>query len=87
MSQFPTEHSLIADFELMFNNARHYNEENSAIYKDADMLERVLRNKIRSLGPLDGSPAASGKTLSGRKYVAISPNMSRQCKSLQSLPN
>ena len=30
-STYITEKELIKDFELMFNNARHYNEENSQV--------------------------------------------------------
>ena len=30
-SSYITEKELIKDFELMFNNARHYNEENSQV--------------------------------------------------------
>lgn len=39
----------MADFELMFNNARHYNEEDSQVYKDADRLHRVLKAKWRAV--------------------------------------
>lgn len=46
--------------QLMFNNCRHYNEEGSVIYEDANKLERLLMEKaqcaptseiIRRFGP------------------------------------
>ncbi len=53
--QYVSEAAMVADLELMFNNARHYNEENSQVYKDAQSLEKVLLSKLRSLPPLDPS--------------------------------
>lgn len=47
--QYPNEQALLSDFELMFNNARHYNEEGSQVYQDADMLDRILRAKWRGM--------------------------------------
>ena len=55
-TQYTSQNGLVQDLELMFNNARHYNEEKSQVYEDAEALERVLLNKIRSLPTLDGSP-------------------------------
>ena len=49
------------DFQLMFNNARHYNEEGSQVYQDADSLEKVLKAKLRNLTPLDDGPRAVSK--------------------------
>jgi protein polybromo-1 len=46
---------MVDDFLLMFNNARHYNEEISQVYKDACVLERILMAKVNSLPTLDGS--------------------------------
>lgn len=54
--QYTSEQAMVSDFELMFNNARHYNEDGSQIYRDAELLERVMRSKLRSL--LDVSPAS-----------------------------
>ena len=39
----------------MFNNARHFNQETSQIYKDAETLERILRLKVRSLPTQEGA--------------------------------
>ena len=47
--QYATAEALIADLELMFNNARHYNEEGSMVYEDANFLERMMRDKCREL--------------------------------------
>ncbi|XP_064633737.1 protein polybromo-1-like isoform X4 [Lineus longissimus] len=52
--KYTSEQELISDFELMFNNARHYNEEMSQVYKDAETLEKVLKKRWRSLSPLAG---------------------------------
>jgi len=46
---------LVDDIELMFKNARNYNEENSQVYKDADTLERLLHSRVRTLAPIDDS--------------------------------
>ncbi|KAG8184625.1 hypothetical protein JTE90_022674 [Oedothorax gibbosus] len=48
--QYSSEESVIADFRLMFANCKHYNEEGSQIYQDAETLENVLNNKIREMG-------------------------------------
>lgn len=40
----------------MFNNCRAYNEEGSVIYEDANKLEKVLREKLRQLGPDPAKP-------------------------------
>ncbi|XP_031333864.1 uncharacterized protein LOC116163874 [Photinus pyralis] len=44
--QYSNESDLVKDFKLMFANCRQYNEENSTIYDDANLLERVLTEKI-----------------------------------------
>ena len=50
----------------MFKNARHYNEENSQVYKDADTLEHLLHSRVRTLAPIDDS----SKTLQRRSYTS-----------------
>lgn len=47
--QYPSEQHIINDFELMFNNARLYNEEDSLVYQDADQLERVLKTRWKQV--------------------------------------
>ncbi|XP_017786877.1 PREDICTED: protein polybromo-1 [Nicrophorus vespilloides] len=44
--QYSSENELVRDFKLMFSNCRTYNEENSHIYEDATLLEKVLIEKI-----------------------------------------
>lgn len=44
--QYNSENDLIRDFKLMFANCRHYNEENSTIYEDANLLEKALMEKV-----------------------------------------
>lgn len=44
--QYTSENDLVRDFKLMFANCRHYNEENSTIYEDANLLERALLEKM-----------------------------------------
>jgi len=53
--QYLSQQALVDDIELMFKNARHYNEENSLVYKDADTLERLLHSRVRTLAPIDDS--------------------------------
>ncbi|GFQ66100.1 protein polybromo-1 [Trichonephila clavata] len=48
--KYMNEESLLADFRLMFANCKHYNEEGSQIYQDAETLETVLNNKIQEMG-------------------------------------
>ncbi|VEL35552.1 unnamed protein product [Protopolystoma xenopodis] len=49
--QYETHQAMVADIRLMCNNARHYNEEGSGVYNDAVCLERVVKKKLKSLGP------------------------------------
>ncbi|CAK8698479.1 unnamed protein product [Clavelina lepadiformis] len=44
---------MLDDFNLMFNNARHYNEPGSQVYMDADALEKILVDKNKELGSFD----------------------------------
>ena len=38
----------------MFENARHYNEEGSMVYEDANLLEAMLKEKCIELGVFSG---------------------------------
>ncbi|ORZ23429.1 SNF2 family N-terminal domain-domain-containing protein [Absidia repens] len=40
-----------ADFDLMFDNARTFNEEGSFVYEDADEMQRILHSKLEELCP------------------------------------
>ncbi|XP_070490387.1 protein polybromo-1 isoform X4 [Chironomus tepperi] len=47
--RYGTVDDIVGDYRLMFNNCRKYNEENSMIYDDANMLERVLNDRLKEL--------------------------------------
>ena len=51
---YKSEDELMEDFEIMFQNARHYNEENSEIYEDSVTLEKALKKKRRWLSHAAG---------------------------------
>ena len=52
--EYNTEDEFIHDFEIMFQNARHYNEEGSEVYKDSVSLEKTLKKKRRWLNLTTG---------------------------------
>lgn len=60
--QYSSQAALVSDFELMFNNARHYNEEDSQVFKDATLLEQVLLSQVRSLPELEESTPTGVKS-------------------------
>ncbi|XP_014864474.1 PREDICTED: protein polybromo-1-like isoform X4 [Poecilia mexicana] len=49
--KYMTEDAMVEDMKLMFRNARHYNEEGSQVYNDADILEKIMEDRRRDLGP------------------------------------
>ncbi|RMX46781.1 hypothetical protein pdam_00021032 [Pocillopora damicornis] len=64
-SKYSGEEELMLDFEVMFDNARYYNEEDSQVYQDACTLEKVLRKKKKSLGPLQQAPSQAAEPHAG----------------------
>lgn len=54
--QYPSEYNLMSDFDLLFKNARHYNEEGSQVYTDAITLEKALKAKWRVINQAAGTP-------------------------------
>jgi len=55
--RYGTVDDIVGDFRLMFSNCRKYNEENSMIYDDANLLEKVLNDKLKELsGVTDRRP-------------------------------
>ncbi|KAG4079697.1 hypothetical protein HA402_009083 [Bradysia odoriphaga] len=44
---------IVGDFRLMFSNCRKYNEENSQIYEDSNVLERAMNDKLKELSSID----------------------------------
>ncbi|XP_046573937.1 protein polybromo-1-like isoform X7 [Haliotis rubra] len=69
--KYANEQQLLNDFELMFNNARHYNEEGSQVYQDANTLDRALKHKWRYMSSV--APSKSGKASSKPKSKMSSP--------------
>ncbi|XP_075986420.1 protein polybromo isoform X8 [Anticarsia gemmatalis] len=62
---------MVADFRLMFSNCRQFNEEGSMIYEDANLLERVMNEKLKEVNssferktPLKTFKAAKSRQLS-----------------------
>ncbi|BFZ08168.1 hypothetical protein BsWGS_11204 [Bradybaena similaris] len=62
--KYSSEQALLSDFELMFNNARHYNEEGSQVYQDADTLDRALRAKFKQMSHTVKAPGSRRSKLS-----------------------
>ncbi|KAM8916386.1 protein polybromo-1-like isoform 4-T4 [Spinachia spinachia] len=60
--KYMTEDTMVEAMKLMFRNARHYNEEGSQVYNDADVLEKIMKDRRRDLGPAtDDDDALSPK--------------------------
>ncbi|XP_040572090.1 protein polybromo-1 isoform X2 [Lepeophtheirus salmonis] len=70
---YKSEEDVIQDMKLMFINCRRYNEEGSDIYKDANLLEKVLVTKAREMGinagPGRGRPRKKNLTLSQKLKI------------------
>uniref|UniRef100_H3DAW9 Protein polybromo-1 n=1 Tax=Tetraodon nigroviridis TaxID=99883 RepID=H3DAW9_TETNG len=65
--RYMTEDEMVEDMKLMFRNARHYNEEGSQVYNDADILEKILTDRRRDLGPARDDDDAMSPKLKIRK--------------------
>ncbi|XP_054473332.1 polybromo 1, like isoform X5 [Anoplopoma fimbria] len=82
IERYATEEALMADMKLMFRNARHYNEEGSQVYNDADILEKILKDKRKELGPLPEEEDVGSPKLKLRKS-GVSPKKSKYLTPLQ----
>ncbi|KAM7170448.1 protein polybromo-1 isoform 3-T9 [Macrochelys suwanniensis] len=81
--KYSGEEAMIEDMRLMFRNARHYNEEGSQVYNDAHILEKILKEKKKELGPLlEDDDIASPKLKLSRKS-GISPKKSKYMTPMQ----
>ncbi|KAJ8378965.1 hypothetical protein AAFF_G00232590 [Aldrovandia affinis] len=80
--KYLTEEALVDDLKLMFRNARHYNEEGSQVYNDAIILEKVMRDKKKELGPLPDEEDMASPKLKLRKS-GVSPKKSKYLTPLQ----
>ncbi|KAJ8259784.1 hypothetical protein GJAV_G00173420 [Gymnothorax javanicus] len=65
--KYLSEDSMVEDMKLMFRNARHYNEEGSQVYNDANILEKILKDKKRELGPVPEDDDMASPKLKIRK--------------------
>ncbi|XP_027135668.1 polybromo 1, like isoform X3 [Larimichthys crocea] len=80
--RYATEEALMEDMRLMFRNARHYNEEGSQVYNDADILEKILKDKRKELGPSPEEEEMGSPKLKLRKS-GVSPKKSKYLTPLQ----
>ncbi|XP_050997356.1 protein polybromo-1 isoform X37 [Acomys russatus] len=81
--KYAGEEGMMEDMKLMFRNARHYNEEGSQVYNDAHILEKLLKDKRKELGPLpDDDDMASPKLKLSRKS-GVSPKKSKYMTPMQ----
>ncbi|XP_026580715.1 protein polybromo-1 isoform X3 [Pseudonaja textilis] len=81
--KYAGEEAMIEDMRLMFRNARHYNEEGSQVYNDAHILEKILKEKRKELGPLlEDDEIVSPKLKLSRK-TGISPKKSKYMTPMQ----
>ncbi|KAI1892708.1 hypothetical protein AGOR_G00136330 [Albula goreensis] len=80
--KYLSEEALLEDLKLMFRNARHYNEEGSQVYNDANILEKIMRDKRKELGPLLDEEDMASPKLKLRKS-GVSPKKSKYLTPLQ----
>ncbi|XP_072522268.1 protein polybromo-1 isoform X2 [Salminus brasiliensis] len=80
--RYHNEDAMVEDMKLMFRNARHYNEEGSQVYNDANTLEKILKEKKRELGPAPEEDDIISPKLKIRKS-GISPKKSKYLTPLQ----
>ena len=50
--QYNSEEEFMSDMQLMFDNAKYFNEEGSLIHEDAIKLEKVVKDKKAVFTPL-----------------------------------
>ncbi|XP_058229017.1 protein polybromo-1 isoform X4 [Hemibagrus wyckioides] len=80
--RYANEDTMLEDMKLMFRNARHYNEEGSQVYNDANTLEKIMKEKKRELGPAPEEEDIISPKLKIRKS-GISPKKSKYLTPLQ----
>ncbi|CAH1403720.1 unnamed protein product [Nezara viridula] len=82
--KYQSEEEILSDFKLMFQNCRKFNEEGSMIYEDAIKLEKILRDKVKELGPLNDSKPIEKKVL--REHKDHRDHKDKDSKSSNSTP-
>ncbi|XP_049589995.1 protein polybromo-1 isoform X4 [Syngnathus scovelli] len=80
--RYAIEEALMDDMRLMFRNARHYNEEGSQVYNDADILEKILKDKRKELGQPPEEEDVGSPKLKLRKS-GVSPKKTKYLTPLQ----
>ncbi|XP_076985135.1 protein polybromo-1 isoform X4 [Tamandua tetradactyla] len=81
--KYAGEEGMIEDMKLMFRNARHYNEEGSQVYNDAHILEKLLKDKRKELGPLPEDDDMASPKLKLSRKSGISPKKSKYMTPMQ----
>ncbi|XP_074139587.1 protein polybromo-1 isoform X29 [Sminthopsis crassicaudata] len=81
--KYAGEEAMMEDMKLMFRNARHYNEEGSQVYNDAHILEKMLRDKRKELGPLPEDDDMASPKLKLSRKSGISPKKSKYMTPMQ----
>uniref|UniRef100_A0A5F8G643 Protein polybromo-1 n=2 Tax=Monodelphis domestica TaxID=13616 RepID=A0A5F8G643_MONDO len=81
--KYAAEEAMMEDMKLMFRNARHYNEEGSQVYNDAHILEKMLRDKRKELGPLPEDDDMASPKLKLSRKSGISPKKSKYMTPMQ----
>ncbi|XP_010775835.1 protein polybromo-1 isoform X3 [Notothenia coriiceps] len=65
--KYMTEEAMMEEMKLMFRNARHYNEEGSRVFNDADVLEKIMKDRRKDLGPATDEDDMTSPKLKIRK--------------------
>uniref|UniRef100_A0A8D0GFS1 Protein polybromo-1 n=1 Tax=Sphenodon punctatus TaxID=8508 RepID=A0A8D0GFS1_SPHPU len=81
--KYTGEETMIEDMRLMFRNARHYNEEGSQVYNDSHILEKILKEKRKELGPLPEDDEIASPKLKLSRKSGISPKKSKYMTPMQ----
>nr|XP_048276907.1 protein polybromo-1 isoform X35 [Myodes glareolus] len=81
--KYAGEEGMMEDMKLMFRNARHYNEEGSQVYNDAHILEKLLKDKRKELGPLPDDDDMASPRLKLSRKSGVSPKKSKYMTPMQ----
>ncbi|XP_069499275.1 protein polybromo-1 isoform X3 [Ambystoma mexicanum] len=82
-SKYSSEDSMIDDLRLMFRNARHYNEEGCQVYNDTYLLEKILKEKRKELGPVPEDDDMASPKLKLSRKSGVSPKKSKYLSPMQ----
>uniref|UniRef100_A0A1I8FJL4 Bromo domain-containing protein n=1 Tax=Macrostomum lignano TaxID=282301 RepID=A0A1I8FJL4_9PLAT len=72
--------TLRSDLKLMFANAKHFNEEKSQVHQDAIYLEKLLKKKIKNLGPRTDVSITSSTSAAQQAAVSSSSSLPAVCR-------